>query len=508
MSVLDARGIVKHFGGVTALSDATLTCEEGRITGLIGANGSGKSTICKILVGVHQYDAGTITYNGNPVRFKMPGEARRNGVVMAFQNLSLSANLTVWENISLGHERTRGLFADDMAARERAREWIEKLSPGLDIEAEVGTLRPGDMQIVEITKAMSTDARVLFLDEPTAALEHEQVGNLFKVMRELAAQGTAIVFISHRLREITDICDEIIIFRNGKNVGYMDLKTETDVHAKIVPLITGGKDLKRVEKTRNRSVEVAQDAPVLKVENLCVENQLKNICFELKKGEVLGIGGLAGQGQDELMLALAGYLRSTGTVEVEGRPVRFASVRDAIRNGVVLVPGDKHSQGLFVKHTIFDNLVYTNFVQNRAPSWLPMARYTRECNDIVEKLSIETPGVYAVVDHLSGGNQQKVVLGKWLSHNPKVILLADPAKGVDISTRQEIYSLIQQMADENDMSVVLFASDHEELVSNCDRVLVLFEGAIVDTIVGDELTEDRIMKASLYIMQNEGISTQ
>jgi len=496
VTILEARGIRKHFGGVVALDGANLTCKQGKITGLLGANGSGKSTMSKIITGVYSADAGEITYNGRAVRYHSPNEAKQAGIAMVFQNMSLVADLTVCQNIVLGAEKTRGLFLDNKAAAQLSKEIVDQLLPGLDVRRMVHELNPGEMQVVEIAKAISTNPRLLILDEPTAALEQAQVKSLFDTMRRLVSKGVAIVFTSHRLWEVMEICDEAVIFRNGRNVADLDFSREVKDPEKIVSFITGEAGKATVERTRrkeNREI-------VLRVSNMNYGSCIRDVSFDLKRGEILGIGGLAGQGQHELMLALAGsYSGVTGEVELHGKKIRLNKPASAIRNSILLVPGDRQLEGLFLGHSVFTNLIFPKLGLKAQPLFTPEKKYRRESEKIVDTLSIVTHNLDMPVNSLSGGNQQKVVVGKWLAFDTNVLLLADPAKGVDVGAKRDLYEYIVGQVAENRMSVVLYASDNEELIEYCDRLLIMYEGRIVATMEGEEITDDAIVATSMRV---------
>lgn len=503
MSLLSANDIKKRFGGVVALNGAHLICEKGRITGLLGANGSGKSTMSKIITGVYSADAGEITYDGRQVRFRNPLEARRNGIGMVYQNLSLVADLTIWQNIVLGAEERKNLFLNNKTAIDLSREITDQLLPGLDINRMLYELNPGEMQIVEIAKAISENPKLLILDEPTAALEQAQVKSLFKYMRLLVEKGVAIVFTSHRLWEVMEICDDVIVFRNGENVGNIDFAQDGKNPEKIIGLITGETQRVKIEKNRR---ETAAET-VLSVRNLNYGKHLKDVTFELKKGEILGVGGLAGQGQHELMLALAGnYGNIECESELNGKPIRLNKPANAIRNNILLVPGDRQLEGLFLKHTVFTNVIYPKLGLKKQPLFTPSTRYRQECENIVKVLSIKTANIDMPVRTLSGGNQQKIVVGKWLPFDTNVLLLADPAKGVDVGAKRDLYQYIVNQVRGKNMSVILYASDNEELIEYCDRVMIMYEGRIVKTLAGDGICEDKIIAASMWCEEERGVT--
>jgi ribose transport system ATP-binding protein len=495
MSLLEAKNIVKHFGGVPALSDANLICQKGKITGLLGVNGSGKSTIAKIVTGVYIADSGDILYKGSRVDYQRPIDAKRDGIAMAFQNLSLLPDLKIWQNIVLNFEETRGLFLNDKSARKKARDILDRFIPGFDIERPVAELDSGEKQIVEIAKAVVQDPELLILDEPTAALEQSQVKVLFAYMRDMAAKGVGIIFTSHRMSEVMDICDDVVVFRNGKNVGSVDFEKNAKDPDRIICMITGEANV----SVQERAGRTERGKTMLRVEGLDLGRSLRNLSLEVKKGEILGIGGLAGQGQNELMLALAGRFPSMGaTYCLDGEAVAIRSPNAAIRKGIVLVPGDRLTEGLMTQFSVYENIILPKQALKRAPFVIPSEKYRKECREIVEKLSIMTSSIDLAVDKLSGGNQQKVVVGKWLPFDVKTLLLADPAKGVDVGAKRDLYGFIHDLVEKLDISVILYASDNDELVSHCDRVLIMYEGQFVSELVGDEISEETIVDVSLH----------
>ncbi|HVO72275.1 MAG TPA: ATP-binding cassette domain-containing protein, partial [Aggregatilineaceae bacterium] len=359
MYILETKSLRKSFGGIKALVDGTFTCAQGEIVGLLGANGSGKTTFSKIIMGLLHRDGGEILVCGEPAHFRTPIDAMRKGLVMAYQHLSLIPDLTVWENINIGHEpRTRAGFLDDEAARAKAAQVIERLCPGLSLTRNVKTLLPSEQQLVEIAKALSKGGQLLILDEPTSALEQTQVNRLFDILRELKSSGTTTIFISHRLSEVLEICDYVVVFRNGSNVGTVNFARDGKDEERIVSLITG-----KEETGKPNGVE--QHAPFegirLEVKDLSA-GALRAINFVVHRGEIIGIGGLQGQGQEDLLLVLSGMIHAEkGEFKLDGKSIRLKHPSDAIRSGVVLVPGDRQKEGLFLNHSLFMNMIYTRF---------------------------------------------------------------------------------------------------------------------------------------------------
>jgi ribose transport system ATP-binding protein len=492
--ILEATGIKKCFGGVVALSNGNIKCRDGKITGLLGANGSGKSTISKVITGLYRPDAGEVKFKGKTVRYRNPDEARKDGIAMVFQNLSLVGDLKVWQNIVLGSEEKSGLFLNNRVAKTISKEIIEQLLPGLDINKMIYELSPGEMQIVEIAKAICTKPKLLILDEPTAALEQAQVKSLFNYMHILAKSGTSMIFTSHRLWEVLEVCDDVSIFRNGENVAYIDFEEDGKDMERIINYITG--DVQEGKTLRNCTA--MEKETMLSIKNMNYGKFLKDVSFELKKGEILGIGGLAGQGQHELMLALAGNYDIIQVIaEINGKNIKLTKPVNAIRNGILLVPGDRQLEGLFLKQTVFNNMIFPRLGLRGQPLFIPRKKYRKECEHIIEALSIKTNNLEMPVSTLSGGNQQKVVVGKWLPFDAKVLILADPAKGVDIGAKRDLYAYILNLVKEKEMSVILYASDNEELIEYCDRLMIMYEGQIVRTLTGDEIKDDTIVAASM-----------
>ncbi len=501
MVLLEAKNIEKRFGGVAALSNGNITCRKGKITGLLGANGSGKSTISKIITGVYLADGGTVTYNGQQVSFKNPIDAKKAGISMAFQNLSLLPDLTVWQNVALGFEKKHRVFLDDRDAKESAQRILDEFLPGFNIKRLVNQLDPSEKQLVEIAKAISEDPQLLILDEPTAALEQMQVNALFKYMHKLAEKGVSMIFTSHRLWEVLEICDDVVVFRNGLNVGELDFEKNEKNSDDIIKLITGDTECAVVVKDYRK---IPED-PMLAVEGLRYGKYLKDISFQLKKGEILGIGGLQGQGQNELMLALAGNYRETkGEFQLNGKKINLTKPVSAIRNGILLVPGDRQKEGLMLKDSVYKNIIFPKLALKKQPLFTPKKKYRAESEEIVKKLSIKTDTIDTSVDKLSGGNQQKVVVGKWLTFDTNVLLLADPAKGVDIGAKRDLYSFITNLVKEKNMSVILYASDNEELIDYCDRVLIMYEGRIVGEIEGNKICDETIVSMSMQVDNASG----
>lgn len=502
MIILEAKGLKKSYGGVHALSDGCLTLEKGAVCGLLGPNGSGKTTLSRVLAGLVQLDEGKIISDGSVIKLKTPKDSKRIGIAMAHQNLSLVNEMTVWENINLGHEkRSFGAWLDNKTSVSKAKEVLGMLCSDIGLNDKVGNLSPSNKQMVEIAKAISTNPKVLILDEPTASLEFAQVDKLFAVVDILKKRGVSIIFISHRLWEVVQICDTVTVLRDGFTVGNIDLRTidKSECHDQILVMITG----KKVIKSYKNRDSFATDEPMLKVENLSIDKTLNNISLNVNKGEIVGISGLQGQGQEELLLALSGYMPiNQGEITLKDKKVNWKSAKQAIKDGVVLVPGDRHKEGLFLHHNIIDNLLYPEYCKKKSKRLIREKKTLEEAEAIIKKISLKPEKPFLSVDKLSGGNQQKVVVGKWINQSPNVLLLCDPSKGIDVEARAELHQLCRELAKDG-KSILIFASDNQELVEISDRALVMFEGSIVEKIEKDQLDENKLMAASLRMKQSE-----
>ena len=505
MTVLEATHIRKAFAGVRALSDANFALRRGEVCGLVGANGSGKTTFARVVSGLLVPDGGELRLYEKPVNLRSHLDTERARMAMVHQNLSLVPEMTIWENIALGREATGALaLLDDRAAIAQAEQAMDAVEASLPVHERVKSLSPDEAQLVEIGKALAKDPKILILDEPTASLDFHQVEALFRAVARLKDQGVAIVFISHRLWEVTRICDRLVAFRNGETVGELDFSVQPRDQKLIIPLITGQevRDVTRkLAGVRNEEMaRYASRGPVLEVKGLSLPGRLTDVSFSLRRGEVLGLGGLQGQGQEEILMILAGYLKGySGEILVEGGAGRgLRNTRQAIRRGIALIPGDRQKEGLFLEHSVSSNLLYPKVSMHRGSFFLPRRQYRKVTQEAIQAMSLMPPDPRLAVSALSGGNQQKVVVGKWLALSPGVLLLNDPTKGVDVGTRQNLYAIVSRLA-ESGTSVMLYASDNEELIANCDRVLIIFEGRIVKEMDADELSEEKLVVASLNV---------
>lgn len=500
MKTFEAKNIKKRFEGVVALNGVDFKFEGPKICGLVGANGSGKTTFAKICCGLVRRDEGTFFIDDKEVNINSPFDARKYGIVLAHQNLSLIPELSVWENIDLGHEKRLGkIFFDNRQAKETAFKFLDELFHGeISIDDKIANLSPGHKQMVEIAKALSQNPKMLILDEPTAALEYSHVEKLFKKIFELKQMGISVIFISHRLNEIIRICDIVVAFRNGELAGTVDFQKQKRDENLIVPLVTGSKNFINNKKSIcTKNLDSA--SVVLELKNIFLKNKLKNINLKLKKGEILGIGGLQGQGQEQLTMLIAGVFPPTdGKIILEGKEVKLTQPLDAIKRGIYFVPGDRTTEGLFMEQSVFNNLIFPRFSIGIEKFFLRFKKLTKITDDIIKRASITPSKRRIIVSNLSGGNQQKVVFGRWLQFDPKILVLNDPAKGVDIQSRNDLYSIVKELSN-RETSIILYSTSNEELISTCDRVIIMFEGQIVDEITKDEICNEKIISSSLRI---------
>jgi ribose transport system ATP-binding protein len=495
---LSAQNIVKHYGGVVALLDGNLQVQSGQVLALIGANGSGKSTLSKVINGVVVLDGGQLLLDGKPVHFSSPHAAIENGIATVFQELSLIPTMTVAENIWLTQEprnilgiiKKKEVFqkTNDLLALFEGT-YKTKLNP----DTPVSALPADEKQIIEILKAIRLNPRILILDEATASLDSRQVQRLFRLVNQWKQEEKAVIFVSHRMEEIFQIADHYVVLRNGKTVGSGEIKdTNENELVKLMVDKTSVFSFKRQEKDQNQMAK-----PVcLKVSHLKTR-VLKGIDFEIREGELVGIGGLQGQGQRDLLLSLYGDIPFSGDIELFNKKVHFKHPRDAMKKGLALVPGDRAKEGLLYIRSILENFLLPSWQKYGLP--LKIEKSKKDAMQISNSLNLKMAGLQAPVSSLSGGNAQKVVIGKWLMRSPQILLLDDPTKGVDVGTKAEFYSLLTRLCDEG-KTILFYSSDDEELIGLCDRVLVLYDGLIRTELKDATLTKTHLVSASLGVM--------
>ena len=507
---LELRDVSKNYGGVVALDRVTFACDRGAIHAILGENGAGKSTLIKIVAGVVQPTQGSTLLEGKPVAFAHPIEANAAGVVSVFQELSLMPTLSVAENIGISMPTGRLGMYDRRAQLRKAEELLARVGcEDINPRAWVGSLPLSRRQMVEIAKALGKNPRLLILDEATSALTSADVEKVMRILGKLRDDGLALLYISHRMHEIKEIADVMSVFRNGQHVETFPKHRHTD--DEIVQLMIG-RDLGQVFPPKPvRSVKPGT-APALEVRNLSWQNQLTDISFSLGKGEILGLGGLDGQGQKELLLALFGVLKDLrGEIKLHGKPTVIGSPHRAknARHRIALVPEDRKVEGLMLPMSVGTNITIASLgkvVKGRGLR-IDEAKEESAIAAMVKRIQIKVANVRNPVSSLSGGNQQKVVLAKWLMTEPQILMLNDPTRGIDVGTKQELYQLLRQLADAG-TSILFYSTDYDELIGCCDRALILYQGRIARELVGDEITEHNIVASALNIHTTGAIKTQ
>jgi ribose transport system ATP-binding protein len=492
------EGISKRYGGVRALQQADLDVRAGRVHAILGENGAGKSTLIKIMSGVVAPDEGRMLLDGREVRFPDPAAANAAGIVCIFQELSLIPDLSVADNIVASNPPGRFGLIDRKAQRRLAEAALARAG-GEDIHplALVRDLPLSRRQMIEIARALTRTPRVLILDEATSALAAADVTRVFEVLKRLKAEGIALLYISHRMHEIAELADDCTVFRNGRRIATYEAGTKSD--NEVVEMMIG-REYSHVFPPKP-AAPAATGTPVLEVRNLGWAPRLNDISFNVRAGEVVGLGGLDGQGQRELLLALFGVLRGiSGQVLIDGKPVSIGSPRaakaDAI--GMALIPEDRKTEGLMLQMSVRDNLSFATLSELAHGGIIDRDAERDAVDEMIELLGIKTDGVAVPAGSLSGGNQQKLVIAKWLMRKPRIILLNDPTRGIDVGTKQEFYQLLRKLADAG-AAIVLYSTDYDELIGCCDTVLVLYDGAVKRTLQGADITERALISLALNI---------
>jgi ribose transport system ATP-binding protein len=472
---VELKNISKSFGGTHALQGVDFQLREGEVHALVGGNGAGKSTLMKILEGVHVPDEGEIEIGGVTVQIRSPKDAKDSGIAMIFQEFSLVPTLSVAQNIFLNSEPHTGLgFLDDREGERRSREIFAELGEDVDPGVPVASLSTGYWQLTEIAKALAQDARVLIMDEPTASLSQTETQALFRLVQDLKSRGISIVYISHRLEEIFQVADRVTVLRSGKRVVTKDID-ELDLEELIDHIV--GQQMEQAFEWKERFVD-RSGVPLLEVRGLTTRGSFQDIGFELYPGEILGVAGLMGSGRTEIARALFGIDSvDAGEIRVCERVVDIRSTQDAIAAGICLVPEDRRLQGLVLAHSLKDNLLLPLLSRVRKGPVIDDRLGERIVRSFVERLQIKVRSIFDPIWHLSGGNQQKVVIAKWLAAEPDILIMDEPTAGVDIGAKTEILDVIRNLADAG-KGIIVISSELAELLAVSDRVLVLQDGAI------------------------------
>jgi ribose transport system ATP-binding protein len=497
------EGVSKRYGGVRALEKADLTVEAGSVHAILGENGAGKSTLIKIMAGVVAPDEGRMTLEGREVTFSSPAAANQAGIASIFQELSLIPDLSVADNIVISNPPRRFGLIDRRAQRRIAEEALARAgAEDIHPRAPVKDLPLSRRQMVEIAKALARHPRILILDEATSALTAADVTKVFAVLKRLKSEGLALLYISHRMHEIAEIADECTVFRNGRNVATYRAGTKSD--NEVVELMIG-REYSHVFPPKPLT-RPSDKAPVIEVRNLSWTDRLRAVSLAARPGEVVGLGGLDGQGQRELLLALFGVLRGvTGETLIDGKPVTIASPRAAKSKkiGMALIPEDRKTEGLMLPMSVGENLSFAALDRLSRGGIIDRSAESKAIAEMIKLLGIRTAGTAIPAGALSGGNQQKVVIAKWLMVSPRIILLNDPTRGIDVGTKQEMYQLLRKLADAG-AAIIFYSTDYDELIGCCDRVLVLYDGAVKRVLVGAEITERALVASALNISGEAG----
>jgi len=469
--------ITKSFPGVKALKQVDFELNGAEVHALVGENGAGKSTLMKILTGIYTRDEGEIIYQGEQIHLRNTKDAQAKGICIIHQELQMMTHLTVAENIFIGREKTHGIFLDDKAINDMAKKLTDKLGIDIDPREKVGNLTVGKQQMVEIAKAISFDAKLLVLDEPTAALSDVEIDALFKVMRDLRARGVAMIYISHRLDEIKQITDRVSVMRDGEYVGTVITSETTD--ADIVRMMVG----RTIFEEPKSESSCPPGAPlILEVEGMNAGKMVQDISFNLRRGEILAFAGLMGAGRTETARALFGAdIKTSGTIKVNGKEIKINNPKDAVQAGIGYLSEDRKRYGIALKLNVAENSVMANYDAFSGRLFVRQGAINKIAEKYVQKLNTKTPSVKQIVRNLSGGNQQKVVIAKWLIRDSQILIFDEPTRGIDVGAKSEIYKLIHELAEEG-KSIIVISSELPEVLRLADRIYVMCEGHITGEV--------------------------
>lgn len=486
--VVEMKGIYKEFPGVLALNNVDFNLRRGEVHALVGENGAGKSTLIKILAGAHQLDRGEIYIRGQKVHIAGPRHAQELGISVIYQEFNLVPYLSVAENIFLGREAmSSSLLINNRENRARAQEILERLELDIDPDEPVAALGVAQRQMVEVAKALSMNASIIIMDEPTSALGNREIEQLFKTIAKMKESGISIIYISHRLEELWQIADRVTVLRDGQYIATSPIGA-VDRDQLIKQMV--GRDL--TEQFPRRHVEIGEE--VLRVERLSRAGVLKDISFSLRRGEVVGFAGLVGSGRTELMRCLFGADRfDAGRVFLNGQEVQIRTPRDAIKNGIAFITEDRQRQGLMLIRPVKENMTITALNKLTKRVFINSAAETGAALEMVEKLKIRTSGLGQEVRYLSGGNQQKVVIAKWLLEKARILIFDEPTRGIDVGAKKEVYGLINELAAQG-AGIILVSSELPEVLGMSDRIYVMSEGKITGELGAHEATQERILE--------------
>lgn len=486
--IVEVSGVSKGFPGVLALDNVNFNLKAGEVLALLGENGAGKSTLMKILSGIYEKDSGTIKIFGEEVHDMSPKKAQELGVAIIHQELNMCSHLTVAENIFLGREKIKSGILSDKEMEKQAKSILDKLNMDISPDTIVGDLAVSKQQMVEIAKALSTNAKILIMDEPTSALTSKEIDDLFRIIRQLKAEGCAIVYISHRLEELQHIVDRVTILRDGQYITSMDY-ADTDLEEIISNMV--GREIKE----KFPRVSCKKGKKIFEVKNLNAGKMVRDVSFELYEGEIVGIAGLMGAGRTETTRAIFGVdAKESGEIILDGKSITINRPMDAIKAGIVLAPEDRKKDGLCTKLSIKENIALPNL--DIICDKLGIVNRKKEkamTQKAVSDLRIKTPNMEVNAGSLSGGNQQKVVVGKWLARNSRVVIFDEPTRGIDVAAKVEIYNLMNELKKQG-IGVLFVSSEMPEVMGISDKIIVMCDGKITGEMITEEATQDAILK--------------
>ncbi|TFB12943.1 sugar ABC transporter ATP-binding protein [Filobacillus milosensis] len=488
--LIEMKGISKSFVGNKVLDNVNFEVRAGEVHALLGENGAGKSTLMKILTGIYQRDEGEVLVKGEPVHFQSANDSEKKGIAVIHQELNIIPYLTVMENMFLGREIKYGKtgFINKKRMVQKTKEYLDQLGVEINPLAKAKELSVGQQQMVEIAKALSLNAEVIVMDEPTAALTDREIERLFNVVEKLREQGVGIVYISHRMEEIFKICDRISVLRDGEYIGTREV--ENVEYDEIISMLVG-RELGTLFPERDTKVGQVR----LKVENLS-SDMFNDISFEVKEGEILGVAGLMGAGRSEIMQALFGYRDlENGKIYIDGQETKIKKPLDAIKAGIGFVTEDRKEEGLVLTMSVRENFTLTNLKDVSNQSIISGQKESQFVNSMISRFNVKTSGMEQEVKSLSGGNQQKIVIGKWLGINPKILILDEPTRGVDVGAKKEIYQIMNELTEQG-VSIIMISSELPEVLGMSDRIMVIHEGQIGAELNRDEADQEKIMFAA------------
>lgn len=494
--ILEVRNVTKLYPGVVALDDVSFDVEQGEILALIGENGAGKSTVIKTIAGAIQPEKGTIRIEGKAYQKLTPAQAKAAGIGVVYQEFNLVPSLSIAENIFLGDQIGGNKFLPDFKSmKRRSEEILSELGVKIDVSTQVQMLSTSQMQIVEIAKALVKNCKVLIMDEPSASIPMAEVGNMFRIVRKLKERGVAVIYISHRLEELFELCDRVTVFRDGK---YVVTKNVEEITKKDLIKYMIGREL--TEKYPERNAKIGE--PVLEVKDLTGNGDF-HIDLALHKGEILGLAGLVGAGRTELAKMLCGDVKpESGEILVKGVPLKAASVADAVDKGIGLIPEDRKQEGAFLEYSIEWNIPVMSLRRNSRKGFMNFKVLDELVENYTQALSIKTPTVKQLVRNLSGGNQQKIVVAKVLAAGTDILIFDEPTRGIDVGAKQEIYKLMNRLAEEGN-SILMISSEMEEMLGMSDRIVVLHEGRVSGEVLKKEFSQEKILELASGMVEEE-----